>query len=85
MLPGLEWPGFWSIMNARSGSQIPKLFDNFIWLNTDEAAEYLRTSPKQLRKWVYQGKIKAYKLLTKSLRFKKAELDGLLEGGRKWE
>jgi excisionase family DNA binding protein len=61
-----------------------RIFENFIWLNTNEAAEYLRTKPKQLRKWVYQGRVKAYKLLGKSLRFKKTELDLLLEGGRKW-
>jgi excisionase family DNA binding protein len=61
------------------------IFENFIWLNTKEAAEYLRTTPKQLRKWVYQGKIKAYKLLGKSLRFKKSELDLLFRGGRQWE
>ena len=63
------------------GSQI---FDNFIWLKTNEAAEYLRTSPKQLRKWVYQGKVKAYKLFGKSLRFKRTELALLIEGGQKW-
>jgi len=61
------------------GSQ---LFDNFIWLNTKEAAEYLRTSPKQIRKWVYQGKIKAYKLFGKSLRFKRTELFLLIKGDR---
>jgi excisionase family DNA binding protein len=59
--------------------------ENFIWLNTKEAAGYLRTSPKQVRKWVYQGKIKVYKLLGKSLRFKKTELDLLFKGGPKWE
>ena len=72
-------------MDSTSGIKTPKLFDNFIWLNTNEAAEYLRTSPKQLRKWVYQGKVKAYKLLTKSLRFKRAELDLLIKGGQVWE
>ena len=61
------------------------LFENFIWLNTEEAAGYLGISPKQLRKWVYQGKIKAYKLLNKSLRFKKSELDLLFKGGSTWE
>lgn len=63
------------------GSQ---LFDSYIWLNTNEAAEYLRTSPKQIRKWVYQGKMKAYKLFSKSLRFKRTELDLLLKGGQQW-
>lgn len=53
-------------------------------LTTKDTAEYLRSTPKQIRKWVYQGKIRAYKLCGKSLRFKKSELDLLLEGGRKW-
>ena len=68
--------------SEQSGSEF---FDNFIWLNTKEAAEYLRTTPKQLRKWVYQGKVKAYKLLEKSLRFKKTDLELLFKGGSKWE
>ena len=62
-----------------------KFFENFIWLNTKEAAEYLRTSPKQVRKWVYQDKIRVYKLLGKSLRFKKTDLDFLFKGDLKWE
>ena len=53
-------------------------------LTTKETAEYLRSTPKQIRKWVYQGKIKAYKLCGKSLRFKKVELDLLLKGGQSW-
>jgi len=79
-------------LNFRSSSQVDfnsdeaKLFlENSNWLKTKEAAEYLRTSPKQLRKWVYQGRVKAYKLLGKSLRFKKTELCLLIEGGKIWE
>jgi excisionase family DNA binding protein len=72
-------------MHPRSESSGSVLFDNFIWLNSKEAAEYLRTTPKQIRKWVYQGKIKSYKLLGKSLRFKKSELDLLFKGGSEWE
>jgi len=60
-------------------------FENLKWLKTKETAEYLRTTPKQIRKWVYQGRLKAYKLFGKSLRFKKSDLDQLLEGGHKWE
>lgn len=56
-------------------------FENRIWMNTREAAIFLRTNPKQLRKWVYQGKIKAYRLLGRSLRFKAEELASLIEGG----
>jgi excisionase family DNA binding protein len=59
--------------------------ENSNWLKTEEAAEYLRTSPKQIRNWVYQGKVKAYKLLGKSLRFKRSELDLLFKGGLSWE
>ncbi|MER2513182.1 MAG: helix-turn-helix domain-containing protein [Nitrosomonas ureae] len=55
------------------------LFDNS-WLDTKEAAVYLRTSPKQIRSWVYQGKIRAYKLLGRSYRFRKQDLDSLLKG-----
>jgi excisionase family DNA binding protein len=62
----------------------PQIFENLIWLNTKEAAEYLRTTPRQIRKWVYQGKIQAYRLLGKSLRFKKCELDLLFKGDRGW-
>jgi excisionase family DNA binding protein len=54
-------------------------------LTTKETAEYLRVSPKLLRKWVYQGKIKSYKLCGKSLRFRFIEIDRLLQGGSKWE
>ena len=68
-------------INEPNGSM---LFENFIWLNTKEAAEYLRTKPKQVRKWVYQGRIKAYKLLGKNLRFKKSELDLLHKGDSTW-
>ena len=60
-------------------------FENSKWLTTDETAKYLRVAPKQIRKWVYQGRLEAYKLFKKSLRFKKSDLDLLIEGGRKWE
>ncbi len=68
----------------KTESKDSKIFENLIWLNTKEAAEYLRTTPRQIRKWVYQGKIQAYRLLGKSLRFKKCELDLLFKGGRGW-
>ena len=60
-----------------------RFFENSKWLNTKEAAEYLRTSPKQIRKWRYQGKLRGYKLLEKSLRFERAALDLLLKGDPK--
>lgn len=59
-----------------------KFFDNSNWLNTKDAAAYLRTTPNVVRKWVYQGKLQTYKLFDKSLRFKRSDLDTLIEGGR---
>jgi excisionase family DNA binding protein len=57
------------------------LFDNLIWLNTKEAAEFLRVSPNSLRIMVCRGEIPSYKL-GKRLRFKKSELDELLESSK---
>ena len=48
------------------------------WMTTNEAADYLRTTPKQIRNWVYQGKIKPYKLLGRSLRFRRSDLDSVI-------
>jgi excisionase family DNA binding protein len=50
------------------------------WLNTREAAVYLCTTPKQIRNWVYQGKIRSFKLLGRSLRFRVKDLDSLFKG-----
>lgn len=44
-----------------------------------EAANYLRTTPKQIRNWAYQGKLAYYKLLGRKLLFRKIDLDALLE------
>lgn len=57
------------------------LFDNLIWLNTKEAAEFLRISPNSLRIMVCRGEIPSYRL-GKRLRFKKSELDKLLESSK---
>jgi excisionase family DNA binding protein len=65
--------------SSEDNSQSSKsFFENFKWLTTKEVAEYLGTTPKQIRKWAYQGKIKAYKLLGKSLRFKSTEIKLLI-------
>lgn len=59
-----------------------KLFENLTWLTSTEAAEYLRlASVDVLRALVYQRKIPFHKL-GRSLRFKKGELDRLLEASR---
>ncbi len=65
-----------------------KLFNNKIddrkkWLTCKEAADYLRTKPKQIRNWVYQGKLRAHKLLGRKLLFQLIDLDSLIvcQGG----
>ena len=62
--------------NTNTGSD--QLFDNLIWLNSKEAATYLRRSVGQLRNMVYRGQIKAKKHLGK-LYFKRRELYELIE------
>lgn len=58
------------------------LFENLIWLNSNEAAVYLRLpSVGALRVLVCQRRIPFYKL-GRSLRFKKSELDRLLDASR---
>ncbi|MGZ3805912.1 MAG: helix-turn-helix domain-containing protein [Pseudobdellovibrionaceae bacterium] len=83
---GENWDGKYLKKEVNSG---PRFFENQIassnWLTTNEAAEYLRTTPNQIRNWVYQGKIRAYRLLGKSLRFKPNELDLLHKGDHSWE
>jgi excisionase family DNA binding protein len=59
------------------------IFENSKWFNTKEAATYLSTSPKQIRKWRYQGRLRGFKLLGKSLRFRICDLDLLLKGDPK--
>jgi len=71
-----------------SGSADPDLlFENCIWLNSKEAADYLRTTSKQIRNWVYQGKIRAYRLLGHKLLFRKSDLNLLIQinGGAEWQ
>ena len=60
------------------------LFENLIWLNSREASEYLRISPENLRVMIYRGYIKPYKLRNRN-RFKRSELDKLLESSIKKE
>ena len=58
------------------------LFDKEIsggFCTSKEAAEYLRTTPKQIRNWVYQGRLIHYKLLGRKLLFRKKDLDALLQ------
>ena len=55
-----------------------QLFDNLIWMTTEETAEYLRRSVGQIRNMVYRGQLRARKCLGK-LYFKRRELYELIE------
>lgn len=54
------------------------LFNNLIWLTTDEAAFFLRKSTHALRQMVYKGKIRAKKFSGR-LYFRKDDLHELIE------
>lgn len=55
-----------------------KLFENYYWMTTCEAANYLRKSSNALRTAVCRGHIKARKF-KRRLYFKRSELDRLIE------
>lgn len=57
------------------------LFNNLIWLTTNETAEYLRTTPNNVRVMICRGKLKPYKLGNRN-RFKRSELDELIESSQ---
>ena len=54
------------------------LFENYYWMTTSEAANYLRKSSNALRTAVCRGHIKARKF-KRRLYFKRSELDRLIE------
>ena len=49
-----------------------------VWLNTKEAAEYLRITEENLRTKVSRGEVKIDGKLGRTWRFKREELDRLL-------
>jgi excisionase family DNA binding protein len=52
--------------------------ENEKWLNTDEAAHYLRVTPNALRILVHRARVRAYKFGCR-LRFKKSDLFSVLQ------
>lgn len=62
--------------NEKNNAQM--LFENLIWLTTEEAAAYLRKSTHAIRQMVYKGKLMARKFDGR-LYFKKAELHALID------
>ena len=56
-----------------------EFFENLIWMTSKEAAEYLRISENNLRVKISRGEIPVNGRLGRSLRFRRDELDKLLE------
>ena len=54
------------------------LFENLIWMTTEEAARYLRKSANAIRIMVHKKVLKARKF-RRRLYFKKEELDAMIE------
>lgn len=54
------------------------LFDKLKWMNSKEAAFYLRMSTAQLRNLVWQGHVRCYRLRGR-LRFLRGDLDLLMK------
>ena len=54
------------------------LFDNLVWLTTEEAAQYLRKSANAVRILVHRGLLRARKF-RRRLYFRKDELCALIE------
>ena len=48
-------------------------------LRIEEAAEYLRVHSQTLRRWVRLGRINAYRVGCRDLRFRRSDLDSVLE------
>ncbi len=64
--------------NNQTETMSQTIFDNLIWLGTEEAVKYLRKTTNALRIAVHRGQIKCYKW-RRRLYFKREELDRLLE------
>lgn len=68
------------IKASNEGYKDHPLFDNkTVWLNSKEAAEYLRISEKNLRVKVSRGEIPINGRLGRTWRFRRDALDRLLE------
>ena len=68
--------------NAVEMTSADALFDNLVWMTSEKAARYPRTTVGALRTAVSRGQIRARKW-RRRLYFKKIELDLLLEGSRR--
>ena len=59
-------------------SQEHLIFENLEWMNTEDAARYLRRSVGQIRNMVYRGQI-TFRKFNSRLYFRKSDLSRALE------
>lgn len=64
--------------NGKEQQRAQMIFENSIWLSTEEAARFLRRSSHALRQLVYKGKIVSRKFAGR-LYFKRNELNELID------
>lgn len=50
-----------------------------MWMSYKDVADYLGVSVSAVRKWVAQGRLRAYRVSHKTVRFKKADVDAFVE------
>jgi hypothetical protein len=55
-----------------------KFFENLEWMNTEDAARYLRRSVGQIRNMVYRGQI-TFRKFNSRLYFRKSDLNRVIE------
>ncbi len=66
---------------ASASGGTDSLFENLVWMNSEEAATYLRRTPNAIRILICRGKLRRRKWNGRLL-FKKIELDLMLESSR---
>lgn len=64
--------------NDKELNKAQSIFENSIWLSTEEAARFLRRSSHALRQLVYKGKVVPRKFAGR-LYFKRNELNELID------
>lgn len=67
-----------SLTMSQDGLEDGLFFDNLVWLNSEEAARYLRKTVAAIRTAVCRGQIKARKW-RRRLYFKRRDLEALIE------
>lgn len=66
-------------MKQPNTSSIPSLADFEPWIGTTTACRHLGISALTLRRWIKSGRLKPKRTPTGEFRFRRSELDGLLD------